>query len=429
MRGPLHASLLAAGLVSAAAAAPAGAAPGPQLKEPNAALERALECTPTVGDAKVTPVLLVHGTTSTPEDNWSWNYRLVLPKEGYPTCTLRLPGRALGDMQRAVEYVVFAIRRVADRARRQIAVVGHSQGGFLPTLALRYWPDLAFKIDDYIGLAPALGRGTAFADIACGGPCAPAFWQFRPRSKLLEGYNRRELPPGPSYTSIFTLFDQAVVPQPQASTLRAPRGVDTTSVAVQDFCGYPRTVEHVLLVGDAVAYALLIDALTHPGPADPDRVPLDACTQVAMPGADDISFLTAVPRFMAGVAEATVSDQRVEREPALRCYLDPACPKPRLHPTLDLTSTVAREGRGRIAVVTSGELELPEGATNPCTGSITVRVQRARRTISTRRAALSRDCLFSSRAVIRRPRRSLRAVVRFGGSDELVPVRAHVAAR
>ena len=85
---------------------------------------------------------------------------------------------------------------------------------------------------------------------------------------------------------------------------------------------------------DPVAYALAIDALTHPGPADPARIPASVCSQGTMPGvAPNLNTLTqllaAVPTlasvtlgFTAGViAGAPV----VTSEPALACYVTAGC--------------------------------------------------------------------------------------------------------
>jgi triacylglycerol lipase len=44
----------------------------------------------------------------------------------------------LGNAQVSVEYVVWAIRHVAQVSGRKVSIIGHSQGAFLPSYALRF---------------------------------------------------------------------------------------------------------------------------------------------------------------------------------------------------------------------------------------------------------------------------------------------------
>ena len=56
--------------------------PGPALSVPQSALDAALQCQGTL--AGHTPVLLVPGTGSNPQHNFSWNWEPALNKLGIP---------------------------------------------------------------------------------------------------------------------------------------------------------------------------------------------------------------------------------------------------------------------------------------------------------------------------------------------------------
>src|ERR671927_71448 len=102
---------------------PIAARPGPRLSEPAERLSAALQCSGALEGALRTPVLLVHGTGLTPEENWSASYSPALSWLGIPWCTVALPERATGDIQASAEYVVHAIREMSRRAARRIAVI------------------------------------------------------------------------------------------------------------------------------------------------------------------------------------------------------------------------------------------------------------------------------------------------------------------
>src|SRR5205085_3978781 len=78
--------------------------------------------------ARRNAVLLVHGTGTNPQDTWGWSYVPALRSAGFRTCTVQLPDHALGDIQTASEYVVYAIRRIASLTGRKVDVIGRSQG-------------------------------------------------------------------------------------------------------------------------------------------------------------------------------------------------------------------------------------------------------------------------------------------------------------
>src|SRR6478752_629745 len=59
---------------------------GPPLEVAHAKLRAALRCTPSVSTNAREPILLVPGTTLTPEENFSWNYDRSLNALGLPYC-------------------------------------------------------------------------------------------------------------------------------------------------------------------------------------------------------------------------------------------------------------------------------------------------------------------------------------------------------
>jgi hypothetical protein len=149
---------------------------------------------------------------------------------------------------------------------------------------------------------------------------------------------------GTAYTNIYTQHDEVVTPNFSASQcsscLHTGQG-QITNVALQDVC--PLDLSDHIAIGtiDPVAYALAVDAITHPGPAQPSRISQSACLQLLMPGVLSpasaqaaVTALTQSPPEL-GVATAAVGagwiasvlsgapDDR--SEPPLPCYVFAAC--------------------------------------------------------------------------------------------------------
>ncbi|RBY85389.1 triacylglycerol lipase [Blastococcus sp. TF02A-26] len=308
----LVAALLALGTGVASATPPRGPAtgefapldrPGPRLSVSPAQLQAALHCNGPLTGLTRDPVLLVPGTTLTPEVNFGWNYLRAFDQDGRRWCTVTLPHDATGDIQVAAEYVVHALRSVSAAAHRDVDVVGFSQGGMVPRWALRFWPDTRDLVDDLVGLSPS-NHGTVLADVACTRPCNPSFHQQASRSRFLQALNSGvETFAGIDYTVAYTQTDEVVVPNAgpaPSSALRTGAGA-VANIALQEVC--PGHLADHFLIGssDAVGHAIVVDALDNDGPAVASRIPRTVC---ALPFHRGVDPLTAVPDFLAMVAYA-----------------------------------------------------------------------------------------------------------------------------
>jgi pimeloyl-ACP methyl ester carboxylesterase len=259
-------------------------------------------------------VLLVHGTGERSDESWSWSYEPALAAEGIATCSVQLPNTGLGPLAPAARVVRAAVRVTARLADHPIGVVGHSQGGFLAVWVTTFWPRLAPLVTDAISLGGSFG-GTALADELCAaGRCAPLAWQLRQGSDhvaaLVDAFRPGRVP----VTSIATRYDEIVRPQPEASLLPG-----ATNVLLQDVCAQDPS-EHAMLLGDPVAFDLVLDALRHPGPADVARLPAETCSQAFIRGGDPAGapvLVQGVARFFTGLADPR---RWVDAEPPLPRY-------------------------------------------------------------------------------------------------------------
>ena len=322
-----------AGAVDSAGAAGSATAPyaplnhpGPPLDVPAAKLAAALVCSKGVDHAVRAPVLLVPGTGASAQDNYGWNYEPALGKLGIPWCAVTFPADGNNDIQINGEYVVYAIRTMHARAGRRISIVGHSQGGMVPRWALRWWPDTRSMVDDVIGFA-GTNHGTNKSHASCPKGCIPADAQQASDSQFIRALNSgAETFAGISYTEVYTHDDEEVQPNQDntgTSSLHTGGG-EITDVAVQDICPAD-TVEHLGLgTYDSVAYALAIDALTHPGPAVVSRIPPSVCTEPLQPGINPATFPTDAAKAAYDVETST--GDTVTHEPALACYVFARCP-------------------------------------------------------------------------------------------------------
>ncbi|MGY2127449.1 lipase family alpha/beta hydrolase [Blastococcus sp. SYSU DS0617] len=296
--------------------------PGPALSVPKAQLDAALTCNGPLKHLRRDPVLLVPGTTVTPEPNFSWNYQRAFTAMGIRWCAITLPFDATGDIQVAGEYVVSALRTMSRTSGREVDVVGWSQGGMVPRWALRFWPDTRKVVDDLIGLSPS-NHGTVLSDVTCG-DCNPAFHQQASQSQFLRALNSgAETVRGIDYTVAYTRLDEVVVPNvgpAPSSALRTGQG-RIANIALQDVC--PTNAADHFAIGsfDAVGFAIVADALGHPGPAVRARIPLTTCVQPFQPGVDPATFLTDFAGLVtyAGNSEGNAPD--VAEEPPLRPYV------------------------------------------------------------------------------------------------------------
>ena len=298
--------ILAALLVGGLASSSMAAVPFPgdaNYSVRKAKLDNALTCQDVDGRV-AEPVLLVHGTFVDGETNWGWNYWKALPQAGFDVCMVDLPKQAMGDIQVAGEYVARALQIMRQRFDSKIDVLGHSQGGLVQRWAIKWFPS-GTAVDDYVALAtPSHGTITADAS-AVFGQCFEACWQMRTNAKFIGAINRSDETPGSiSYTSIYTQTDELVQP-PRTAKLQGG-----TNIKLQDACP-GRIVDHVAIAGDGAVYDMVIDAFTHPGATDLDRLPTDVCLQAGMDGAGPPGDFT-----MPAYDESVWTD----REPPLKPY-------------------------------------------------------------------------------------------------------------
>jgi pimeloyl-ACP methyl ester carboxylesterase len=300
--------------------------PGPPLSVPQPDLNASLTCNGDLSSGSRGPVLLVPGTAYSPKSDFGWTWEPALTRLGIPWCAVALPGNGMGDIQTAAEYVVNAIRLMHERAGHRISIIGHSQGGMLPRWAFRFWPDTRAMVDDEIGLSPS-NHGTLDADPVCIPGCAPAFWQQRDVADFIKALNSyQETFPGISYTVASTRADEIVFPNIAGQGSALHGGGRITNVAIQQVC--PLDLSDHLAIGtyDPVAYALAIDALTHPGPADPARLRgTGICSQLLMPGVNPATFATDEASSVAEIGATVATYPHVPAEPPLRCYVTASC--------------------------------------------------------------------------------------------------------
>jgi triacylglycerol lipase len=312
----LTALALTIGVLSWVGGPAAGTDPGPVLTVSEASLAAATHCDATAMSGSQT-VLLIHGTGATPDEAWSWNYEKALPAAGFGVCTVALPDRALGDFTVSAQYAVYAARYAYRVSGQKIAIIGHSQGGLMAVWIAKFWPDVAQHSTDIISLAGNL-HGTALANTLCSaGSCSLIAWQMAMGSHLTTAASNAPLPGSTSFTSIGSRDDEVVFPQPYASTLAGAR-----TIMLQDVCPV-RLVDHGLLLSDAVAYRLVLDALTHDGPASTARISPLVCLQTTMPGTDPVGsaqFANTLVALSVGLLNAT---RWIDAEPALPPYAAP----------------------------------------------------------------------------------------------------------
>jgi pimeloyl-ACP methyl ester carboxylesterase len=295
----------------------------------------------------------------TPRENYGWNWEPALNKLRIPWCAYTAPDHTLGNIETSGEYIVYAIRTMYQLSHRKIAILGHSQGGMSMRWALRFWPDTRKLVADVIGIA-ATNHGTlAGSGYGCDLGCPAGTWQQIVPNEFIPALNSyAETFAGISYTEIYTHEDVVATPNTDRShctTCLHTGGGQITDVAVQDICPGDQ-FEHIGLgTIDPVAYALAVDALTHPGPADPTRIPRSVCSQSTMPGVSSANWdgnlvglasaIDVLAVVLGPAASLTSGAPLLDAEPPLDCYVTASC-QGSLAPTLRIAYRLPRRRHG-----------------------------------------------------------------------------------
>lgn len=303
------------------------------------ALRDSFQCNMDLRDADRPPVILVPGTTFTPEVNFSWNYVPALDALGWPVCTVELPESSLANIQRSAEHIEYAIREGFRLSGHKVQVIGFSQGGMAPRWPLRFSPDTRRKVQDLISLSGS-HHGVFGADLLCGpfaSPdpdgvvgCEAALWQQGVNSDFINALNGGyETVPDVDYTAIYTLFDD-VLPSnggPMPTSALAEEGENVLNITLQEVCPANTADHRAIGTFDPVGFAIALDALLHDGPASLERVlggyaPGESpiCLEEVMPGVDPADLDYNLARYDLFFAQGLTNGVHLVEEPLAACY-------------------------------------------------------------------------------------------------------------
>lgn len=300
------------------------AAAAPELTVSQTDLDAAYHCPVPVENAASTPIMFVTGTGASGGEGYAIG-KDAFDAYGHPVCYVDFPDHTTADIQVSVQYLVNGIRREAREAGRKIAIVGISQGGLLPRVALTYWPGLRSKVSDVVALAGTqhgsdvgekAGRGCSTSN-----PCIPAGWQQRAGSNFLRALNSQpdETPGDTSWTTVRSLTDETVQPQGGKHPTSALKGA--SNILIQSVCP-GRQTSHIGTALDSVSLAALKDAVARPGPAKVSRLPKDVCSHPYGPGLDEATTTALITGggSLTGTRESDPS-LLVTSEPKVRAYM------------------------------------------------------------------------------------------------------------
>lgn len=301
---------------------------------PEPLLRAAIYIPPGFTYGKKQPVIMSPGTGATGGINFESNIGKLLSMTSFADPVyLNIPQNLLSDAQVNAEYVAYAIQYLyAVTNSKKVAVITWSQGALDAQWAFKYWPSTQAKVTDHIAISPDY-HGTVLAYLLCPGfstgnaiSCTPSVAQQNYNSNFV---NKLRSNGGDSayvpVTSVYSLTDEIV--QPQSGTaasgfINDARHVGVSNTFLQGACaGQPAGLvyTHEGVLYNPVAYALVIDALTHTGPGNFGRVTA-SCADIVAPGlslGDVLETEALIPLAFYGILSYT---PKALIEPALKSY-------------------------------------------------------------------------------------------------------------
>lgn len=249
---------------------------------------------------------------------------------------LNVPGALLADAQSNAEHVAYAINYIsAISGDANVSIVTWSQGGLDAQWAFTFWPSTRAVVSDFVAVSPDF-HGTVLAPALCLSvgkvsldPCPPSVIQQEYGSRFVSALRARG--GADSYVPTTTVYsgvlDEIVEPQQgvlASAFLRDGRGVGVTNVEAQTVCPLQPAGSfygHAGMLFSPLTAALVVDALSHPGPASLGRMDLGAvCETYVAPGLTVGDAIATAGQIVAAAVRLLVYQPRLTMEPELRSY-------------------------------------------------------------------------------------------------------------
>lgn len=218
-------------------------------------------------------------------------------------------------------------------------MISWSQGSLDVQWSFQYFPSTRALVEDFIPFSADL-RGTVEAYLICPTfprlPCPVSVLQQSWNSTFLATFhNGGGLSAYVPTTSIYSIFDEIVQPQvgPNPSAkFEDTRGVGVLNAELQSVCGVGTPgggfFTHEGVMYSSVAYALVKDALTHPGPGSLDRINLTAeCLKFAADGLGLSDVLATEGSLIVALVTLVGYLPKVTKEAAIASYALKDVPK------------------------------------------------------------------------------------------------------
>ncbi|KAF2763850.1 alpha/beta-hydrolase [Teratosphaeria nubilosa] len=284
---------------------------------------------------RIPPVIFLPGTAALGGQNFGPNYgKLFTENKIADPVYVNLPGENLADIQVAAEYAAYAVNYISGiSGGKNVSTISWSAGSLDGQWAFKYWPSTRSKVSDKIGISPDY-HGTIEAQLLCPGyatlGCTPAIAQQNYNSTFIRtlrntGGDSAFVPT----TNVYSIFDQIVEPQqnPDASgSLGDARDEGVSNTELQTACtavlpGGESYNTHEGVLYNALAYALAVDALQHPGPGELSRINVTyQCSQFATPGLSLADILATEALIPLAVANTLAFEPKVASEPPIMPY-------------------------------------------------------------------------------------------------------------
>ena len=279
------------------------------------------------------PVLMSPGTGATGVETFSSNIGKLLSGTSFADPVyLNVPQNLLNDAQANAEYVAYALQYLYAMTSKKPAIVTWSQGSLDTQWVFKYWPSVPKIVTDHIAISPDY-HGTVLAYTLCPGfttanaiACVPSVIQQQYNSNFVtklrsNGGDSAYVPT----TTVYSLTDEIVQPQEGTAAsgfLNDARNVGVSNTFLQGAClaepaGLLYTHEGVLY--NPVAYALVVDALQHPGPGSFSRVS-GQCGAIVAPGLSLSDVIETEALIPLAVLNIFAYSPKVDSEPVLKAY-------------------------------------------------------------------------------------------------------------